>query len=105
MRSSSGATKRQGSVASAHAPKRYHFDRRTTDLINLAPGKDGDDLLSTKQVAAWLGISEQWLEAARKHNYGPAWRKFGPRQIRYRRDAVLQFLEQRDREYRARAEA
>lgn len=82
---------------------RHHLDRRALQLLALAnpaapptTTKD-DDLLSTKQVAAWLGVSEQWLELGRKKNYGPHYVRLGPRCIRYRRGDVIRWLKGRAR--------
>ena len=50
-----------------------------------------------RQVAAWLGVSEQWMEIARHKGYGPKFIRLSPRRIRYRRDEVLKFLQQRTR--------
>jgi predicted DNA-binding transcriptional regulator AlpA len=95
MRRAQRAHGRGKSDELSEIPQRYHLDRRATELINLAPGRDGDDLLSTRQVAAWLGVSEQWLEIARHKGYGPKFMRLSPRRIRYRRDEVLNFLQQR----------
>jgi hypothetical protein len=52
------------------APKRHHIDRRAYRIVAGDAGAD-DDLMSTRQVADWLGISTQWLEIGRCKNYGP----------------------------------
>jgi predicted DNA-binding transcriptional regulator AlpA len=84
--------------------RRHHLDRRALQLLALAtpaappatPIND-DDLLTTQQVAAWLGVSDQWLELGRKKGYGPNWTKLGPRCIRYTRGNVIKWLKGRAR--------
>lgn len=76
--------------------KRHHLDRRIGQLLAVptTPAND-DDLLTTKQVAAWLGVSDQWLEFARSKGYGPPYKRLGPRCIRYRRGDVVKWLKSR----------
>jgi predicted DNA-binding transcriptional regulator AlpA len=76
-------------------PARHHLDKRAPDLCAAAPGSNPDDLLSTKQVAAWLGVSEQWVEIGRYRGYGPRYIRLAPRRVRYRREDVLTFLNSR----------
>ena len=54
-----------------------------------------DDLLSTRAVAEWLGVSIQFLEIGRHRGYGPKFVRIGPARIRYRRADVLAWLEER----------
>jgi predicted DNA-binding transcriptional regulator AlpA len=74
-------------------PKHHHVDRRAADLIAV-PGAD-DDLLSTRQLASWLGCSTQWVEIGRHRGYGPRFVQLGPRCIRYRRADVRAWLSER----------
>jgi hypothetical protein len=76
-------------------PRRLHLDKRAPKLISLAPGRGPDELLSTRQVADWLGVSTQWLEIGRHKGYGPRFVRLSPRKVRYRHDAVLSFLRER----------
>jgi predicted DNA-binding transcriptional regulator AlpA len=71
---------------------KHHLDKRTASLIEA--GRDGadDDLLSTREVAHWLGVSTQWIEIGRSKGYGPSFVRISPRRIRYRRGAVIEFL-------------
>lgn len=75
-------------------PKTHHLDNRAENLAAEGQGNT-DDLLSTIQVAAWLGVSTQWLEIGRGANYGPPFRRIGPYRIRYLRRDVLEWLETR----------
>jgi len=72
----------------------FHLDRRAASLAAQGAG-DPDELLDTMQTAAWLGLSHQWLEAARSRGDGPRFVRLTPRRIRYRRSDVLAFLEAR----------
>jgi predicted DNA-binding transcriptional regulator AlpA len=66
---------------------------RAKPLIEAAAGKDDDELLSTNQVAAWLGVSTQWLEIGRSTGrHGPKFIRIGERRIRYRRGDVIKFI-------------
>jgi len=80
----------------------HHLDRRAEQLLAYEPPGIGhnnpppdDELLSTKQVAAWFGVSVQWLEIGRSRGYGPEYVRLGPRSIRYTRGACRKFLRER----------
>jgi hypothetical protein len=75
-----------------YVPKKLHIDRRAEELA-LNPG-DGDDLLTTKALALWLGVSEQWLNIGRHKSYGPPYVKIG-HLVRYSRRAVRSWLLER----------
>lgn len=81
-------------AAAIAPPRTHHLDRRAEPLIAHGAG-DADDLLSTNAVAAWLGVSTQWLEIGRHRGYGPNFCRIGPRRIRYRRADVVAFLRER----------
>src|SRR5271166_3121847 len=77
-------------------PQRHHLDRRAADLAaEGASAGDADQLLSTSDVAEWLGLSTQWLEIGRGTNYGPRFVVLSTRRIRYRRADVLAWLAER----------
>jgi predicted DNA-binding transcriptional regulator AlpA len=96
-------------AAATKIPQRHHLDCHVPEIVGRTPGQSDDDLLSTHDVARWLGVSEVWLEIGRSHGYGPPFVKLSPRRVRYRRDAVLRFLDERTyrrtSEYADRAEA
>jgi predicted DNA-binding transcriptional regulator AlpA len=80
--------------------KKLHLDRRAGQLRAEGEAEGApDDLLTVREVAAWLGMSEQWLALGRRKGYGPVFIRLSPQDIRYRRSAVLQWL--REREYRS----
>ena len=56
MASSAAATTKQTS-ATADRARAHHIDRRAHQLAQLQQGDD-DDLLTTRQVADWLGVSD-----------------------------------------------
>ena len=75
-------------------PTRHHIDSRAAEIAaqpNLCP----DDLLSTTQVAAWLVVSVQFLEIGRHKGFGPKYIRLSARRIRYRRQDVVDWLDQR----------
>ena len=74
-------------------PQNHHLDRRAAKLVDEA-GAD-DDLLKTAELAAWLGVSMQWLEIGRTAGYGPPSIKVSPRMVRYPRGGVRKWLRQR----------
>jgi hypothetical protein len=74
-------------------PKSHHLDKRA-DLITASPGND-EEMIDTRELANWLRVSIQWLEIGRMRGYGPAFIKIAPRCIRYRKDAVRTWLEER----------
>ena len=75
----------------------HHLDRRAHKLKEDGAAGHPDDLLTTTELASWLGTSRQWLEIGRckSGNYGPTYLRLGPKQIRYRRRDVVRWLEQR----------
>jgi predicted DNA-binding transcriptional regulator AlpA len=92
--SSSEAAAEVSRSASPTLPRKHHLDRRASDLAEIGAGAP-DDLLSTRAVAEWLGVSVQFLEIGRHRGYGPKFVRIGPARIRYRRADVLAWLEER----------
>jgi predicted DNA-binding transcriptional regulator AlpA len=92
-----------------HNPQRHNLDRRAHQIVDLGGSGSDDQLLHTREVADWLGVSTQWLEIGRSKNYGPKFTRVGPRVIRYRRGDVLKWLRERTHastaEYGRRAKA
>jgi predicted DNA-binding transcriptional regulator AlpA len=80
----------------AGAPQNHHLDKRASDLADrIAGGGDEDELLSTKQIATLLGVSQQWLEIGRTRGYGVPFVRLSPRRVRYRRSDVIAWLKHR----------
>jgi hypothetical protein len=77
------------------APQRHHLDKRAATIVQAAADTDGDDLLTTREVANWLQCSDQFLEIGRHKGYGPPFQKISERMIRYKRRDVIAWLEER----------
>lgn len=74
----------------------HHLDRRAVQLATSTDAAGpADDLLTTAAVAAWLGVSLQFLEIGRNRGYGPKFVRLTPRMIRYRRGDVVAWLRER----------
>ena len=71
-------------------PRKFHLDKRIDSIVD-APGGD-DDLLTAAEVAAWLGVSVQWVDIGRSEGYGPPFQKLGDRLVRYHRAKVKAWL-------------
>ena len=50
--------------------RRFHLDKRADQIIAKCDGAD-DGLISARELAAWLSVSEQWLDNGRSQGYGP----------------------------------
>jgi hypothetical protein len=79
-------------------PKPYLLDKRAAQIATLGESQppDHDKLLTTPEVARWLGVAPQWLETCRRRDEGPAYIRVNARKIRYRRDAVMAWLRERE---------
>jgi len=77
-------------------PGMLHLDARAAQLA--AAAADGDALMSTKELAQFLGVSEQWVATARHKGTGPPYEYLGPRMIRYRPINVKRWLDLRTRQ-------
>lgn len=90
-----------------NTPARHQLDCRADELIQKTEA-GMDDLFDTRQLAAWLGVSKQFLEIGRNKGYGPRFEKLGPRCVRYTKEDVLLWLKershQRTSEYRRAAQ-
>ena len=73
---------------------RHRLDKRA-HLIVAAEGGNDDDLLTTAEVAAWFGVSHQWLEIGRHRGYGPPFERLSYQVIRYRRGTARAWLADR----------
>jgi predicted DNA-binding transcriptional regulator AlpA len=81
-------------LKSTARPIRHHLDSRADQLAEQGNG-NSDDLLNTVEVAAWLGVSIQFVEIGRHRGYGPKFTRVGPRVVRYRRQDVISWLTER----------
>jgi predicted DNA-binding transcriptional regulator AlpA len=85
------------------SPKNFHIDKRAA-MISAADVGDDDEMLTTKQVAQLLGVSEVWLKKRRADNTGPPCEKISARCVRYPRSGLRPWREKRDRVARRAAE-
>jgi predicted DNA-binding transcriptional regulator AlpA len=69
------------------------IDRRAHRLVDVE--FHPEQALSTKEVAAWLGVSVQFLEIGRTRGYGPKFVRITKRLVRYRVGDVLDWLKSR----------
>lgn len=77
-----------------------HIDKRAKELLAAEEsGRSDDDLLTTREVALWLGVSVQFLEIARHRGTGPAFRLLSPRLVMYQRGDVKRWLKERTRNH------
>jgi len=77
-------------------PATFHIDKRADTILAASAGNgDDDELLTTAQVAEWLGVSPQWLEARRARGGGPPFVRLSPRVVRYPRGGTRSWLNQR----------
>ena len=83
--------KRKSHTAPPHTHK---LDSRVS-IIGMGEGDD-DDLLTTKELALWFGVSEEWLEIGRSLGYGPPFIRLAPRIVRYQRGQCRAYLKQRN---------
>jgi hypothetical protein len=75
-------------------PRSHHLDKRASVIADSGAG-DPDDLLTSRDVAHWLGVTEQWVETGRVKNYGPPFTRLSPKVIRYRRGDIVKWLRSR----------
>ena len=75
--------------------RRHHLDRRAAEIADKGRQLDPNELLTTKEMAAWLKVSPQWLEIGRSKGYGPPFERIGPRCIRYRPGLTIKWLDER----------
>ena len=89
--------KQKTSLGGTTPARRHHLDQRADQIIAAADNVDKDLLLTTRQVADWLGCSNIWLEIGRgaKTPYGPRFVKISARMVRYRKADVLEWLKSR----------
>ncbi len=77
--------------------QRHHLDRRAGRLADEGDKGSGDELLESRQVADWLGVTEPWMWRGRTFNYGPPFIRPFPEVVRYKRREVVKWLRGRAR--------
>ena len=79
------------------AYKRFNFDVRTGQILAVLQSAAiaDDQLITSKQLAALLGVSLQWVEITRHCGEGPKSVGLSARCIRYRMVDVIAWLKER----------
>ena len=79
------------------AYKRFNIDPRTGQILALLQSARiaDDQLITSKQLAALLGVSLQWVEITRHRGEGPPSVTISARCIRYRMIDVIGWLKER----------
>jgi hypothetical protein len=77
------------------ARKHFHLDKRAELILKATADADDDELLSPKETAVEIGMSEVWLAKRRLHGDGPPFERVSPHCIKYRRSKLRAWLEQR----------
>ena len=75
----------------------YHLDRLAGRFADAGAHMDPDQLLSTNQLANWVGRSAAWFEKLRLDGGGPRYLRISRRCIRYRLADVVDWLRERER--------
>lgn len=63
--------------------------------LALDPRAQNGDLLTTRQVADWLGVAPSTIAWFRNSGEGPAYSRLSARNIRYRREDVEAWMNER----------
>jgi hypothetical protein len=85
---------------------KHHLDPKARELLDrLADDLEDDALMDTRETASWLGVSRQFLELGRMQGYGPPATVLAPKVVRYRKNAVMRWLIERERDYAKRKAA
>lgn len=74
---------------------KFHIDRRIPAILAGWDASDDDVTETTREHAAFLGLSPEWLEVGRVRGYGPPFFKLSPRMVRYRRGTTREWLQAR----------
>jgi predicted DNA-binding transcriptional regulator AlpA len=77
-------------------PKSFHLDKRAANIAARVAEHDPDQLIDTPALADLLGVSVQWIKLSRMRGFGVPFIKIGPHRIRYRRDAIAAWLQERE---------
>src|SRR4051794_34803727 len=77
-----------------YSPRSHRLDRFAGDIAVHIAGTS-DELLTPSAAAQYLHVSEQWLASGRCRGWGPPFVKLSPLQVRYRRDDLIAWLNER----------
>jgi hypothetical protein len=77
------------------ARKYFHLDKRAELILKATADADADKLLTSKEAAREIGMSEVWLAKRRQNGDGPEYEVMSPRCIKYRRSKLRAWVEER----------
>jgi predicted DNA-binding transcriptional regulator AlpA len=77
------------------ADTKHHLDKRAQEILAFLEDRNSQELIDTRELAEYLGVSTQWAEIARHEGKGPKWLPLSTRQIRYRVSEVRAWLDSR----------
>ena len=73
----------------------FHLDRRAPDLAQRVADYPGDHLLTVDELAAWLAVHPGTVTRWHQSGVGPKAVRAGLRAVRFRKDDVKAWLEER----------
>ena len=82
-------------MANQNVPTTHYLDKRADSISAQIAALPDDALLSTADLACWLGVSIQFLTIGRSRGYGPTFVRLAPNSVRYRASAVRKWLDER----------
>src|SRR5207237_1527935 len=83
------------SLANQNVPTIHYLDKRADSIAVQIATLPDDTLLSTADLACWLGVPIQFLAIGRSRGYGPAFIRLSPTALRYRAPDVRRWLTER----------
>ncbi len=82
--------------SSTNPNRKFHLDRHADRIAErIARSGDADHMISTITLAEITETSKEFWEGLRCHGLGPEFVKLSPRKVRYRVDALVEWLNQR----------
>jgi hypothetical protein len=82
-------------LANQNVPTTHYLDKRADSIAAQIAALPDDTLLSTADLACWLGVSIQFLTIGRSRGYGPAFVRLSPTTVRYRASDARAWLTER----------
>jgi hypothetical protein len=82
-------------LANQNIPTSHYLDKRADSIAAQIAALPDDTLLSTADLACWLGVSIQFLTIGRSRGYGPAFVRLSATAVRYRVSNVRRWLTER----------
>jgi hypothetical protein len=82
-------------LTNRNVPTTHYLDKRADSIAAQIAALPDDTLLSTADLACWLGVSIQFLTIGRSRGYGPAFVRLSPTTVRYRASDARAWLTER----------